>query len=108
MDKNGSGHLDKDEIREGLKAAGYTLSAAELDAAVKAADSDGNGHIDYHGLTLLLLTLRMPCKSNKLYNPYLISFRVCPHGSEFEEMSDQPRSMMPSQQEIFFFLKNNR
>ncbi len=67
MDKDGSGTLDKDEIREGLKAAGYTLSAAELDAAVKAADTDGNGHIDYHGLTILF-TFRMPFP-NKLYDP---------------------------------------
>jgi Ca2+-binding EF-hand superfamily protein len=49
MDKDGSGHLDKKEIAEGLKAAGYNLSAAELEQAINSADKDGNGHIDYHG-----------------------------------------------------------
>ncbi|KAK4161779.1 hypothetical protein QBC43DRAFT_268072 [Cladorrhinum sp. PSN259] len=47
FDKDGSGTISSEELRNVLKSLGENLSDAELDEMVKLADKDGNGEIDY-------------------------------------------------------------
>ncbi|KAK3988877.1 hypothetical protein QBC44DRAFT_350941 [Cladorrhinum sp. PSN332] len=47
FDKDGSGTISSDELRNVLKSLGENLSDAELDEMIKLADKDGDGHIDY-------------------------------------------------------------
>lgn len=47
MDEDGSGTLDKDEIRILAKRLGKKLTNAKLDAAMAEMDADGNGDVDF-------------------------------------------------------------
>lgn len=47
FDKDGSGTISSDELRNVLKSLGENLTDAELDEMIKLADKDGDGHIDY-------------------------------------------------------------
>ncbi|KAK4107130.1 EF-hand [Canariomyces notabilis] len=47
FDKDGSGTISSEELRNVLKSLGENLTDAELDEMVKLADRDGDGHIDY-------------------------------------------------------------
>ena len=46
-DKNGDGHLDKDELLGAFKSMGYVLTQAELDDLFTNIDIDKNGRIAY-------------------------------------------------------------
>lgn len=46
FDKDGSGTISSDELRNVLKSLGENLTDAELDEMIKLADRDGDGHID--------------------------------------------------------------
>jgi calmodulin len=46
FDKDGSGTISSEELRNVLKSLGENLTDAELDEMVKLADRDGDGHID--------------------------------------------------------------
>ncbi|KAJ4289904.1 hypothetical protein N0V88_006699 [Collariella sp. IMI 366227] len=48
FDKDGSGTISSDELRNVLKSLGENLTDAELDEMIKLADHNGDGHIDYH------------------------------------------------------------
>ncbi|KAK4221111.1 hypothetical protein QBC38DRAFT_429655 [Podospora fimiseda] len=47
FDKDGSGTISSDELRNVLKSLGENLTDEELDEMIKLADKDGDGHIDY-------------------------------------------------------------
>lgn len=46
FDKDGSGTISSDELRDALKSLGENLTDAELDEMIKLADSNGDGQID--------------------------------------------------------------
>ena len=46
FDKDGSGTISSDELRNVLKSLGENLTDEELDEMIKLADKDGDGHID--------------------------------------------------------------
>jgi len=46
FDKDGSGTISTDELRNVLKSLGENLTDAELDDMIKLADKNGDGHID--------------------------------------------------------------
>ncbi|KAM7198708.1 hypothetical protein V8F20_006023 [Naviculisporaceae sp. PSN 640] len=48
FDKDGSGTISTEELRDVLRSLGENLTDAELDEMVKLADKNGDGHIDYH------------------------------------------------------------
>ncbi|KAK4132102.1 EF-hand [Trichocladium antarcticum] len=48
FDKDGSGTISSDELRNVLKSLGEDLTDAELDEMIKLADRNGDGSIDYH------------------------------------------------------------
>jgi Ca2+-binding EF-hand superfamily protein len=47
FDADGSGAIDKKEIKEVCKALGVDASGAEIDELIKQADADGDGKIQY-------------------------------------------------------------
>lgn len=47
FDADGSGAIDKDEIKKVCEALGVDASGAEIDELIKQADSDGDGKIQY-------------------------------------------------------------
>ncbi|KAL2167127.1 hypothetical protein VTG60DRAFT_1681 [Thermothelomyces hinnuleus] len=48
FDKDGSGTISSDELRNVLKSLGENLTDQELDEMIKLADRNGDGTIDYH------------------------------------------------------------
>ncbi|KAL2130343.1 hypothetical protein VTI74DRAFT_6569 [Chaetomium olivicolor] len=48
FDKDGSGTISSDELRNVLKSLGENLTDAEVEEMIQLADRDGDGHIDYH------------------------------------------------------------
>jgi calmodulin len=46
FDKDGSGTISSDELRNVLKSLGENLTDAELDEMIKLADRNGDGTID--------------------------------------------------------------
>lgn len=46
FDKDGSGTISSEELRNALKSLGENLTNEELDEMIKLADKDGDGHID--------------------------------------------------------------
>jgi calmodulin len=46
FDKDGSGTISTEELRNVLRSLGENLTDAELDEMVKLADRNGDGHID--------------------------------------------------------------
>jgi len=47
FDKDGSGTISSDELRNVLKSLGENLTDAELDEMLQLADKNGDGQIDY-------------------------------------------------------------
>lgn len=69
FDKDGSGTISSDELRNVLKSLGENLTDAELDEMIKLADKDGDGHIDYQEFAVCVcLTLF----SNLAPSPFLL------------------------------------
>ncbi|KAL2193243.1 hypothetical protein P885DRAFT_72413 [Corynascus similis CBS 632.67] len=48
FDKDGSGTISSEELRNVLKSLGENLTDEELDEMIKLADRNGDGTIDYH------------------------------------------------------------
>lgn len=46
FDRDGSGTINADELRQVMKALGEDLSDAEIDEMIKEADKNGDGSID--------------------------------------------------------------
>jgi len=46
FDKDGSGTINADELRQVMKALGEDLNEAEIDEMIREADKDGDGSID--------------------------------------------------------------
>ena len=46
FDKDGSGTIDSDELRQVLRTMGENLTEAEIEELIQQADRDGNGSID--------------------------------------------------------------
>lgn len=46
FDKDGSGTINADELRQVMKALGEDLSSTEIDEMIKEADKNGDGSID--------------------------------------------------------------
>ncbi|KAK0737756.1 hypothetical protein B0T18DRAFT_233863 [Schizothecium vesticola] len=47
FDKDNSGTISTEELRNVLRSLGENLTDAELDEMIKLADKNGDGHIDY-------------------------------------------------------------
>ena len=47
MDRDGSGKISKDELKELLRSQGYYPSETELETMMEEIDSDHNGEIDF-------------------------------------------------------------
>ena len=47
FDKDGSGNIDLQEMRDAMKALGVFLSKDEVKAMMASVDTDGNGFVDY-------------------------------------------------------------
>lgn len=50
FDKDGSGKIDADELKEALMRLGDKLSQEEAEDMIKSADLDRDGKIDYEGM----------------------------------------------------------
>lgn len=46
FDRDGTGTISKDELRQVMKSIGESLTEAEIDEMLHFADSDGSGTID--------------------------------------------------------------
>ncbi|KIW98198.1 uncharacterized protein Z519_01782 [Cladophialophora bantiana CBS 173.52] len=46
FDKDGSGTISADELRQVMKSLGENLTDAEIDEMIREADKDNNGTID--------------------------------------------------------------
>ncbi|CAD0010667.1 unnamed protein product [Aureobasidium pullulans] len=47
FDRDGSGTISAEELRNVMKSIGENLSDAEIDEMIKEADANGDGNIDY-------------------------------------------------------------
>ena len=47
VDKDGSGMLDRDEVKLLCQKMGKNLSSKQIDAAMAEMDDDGGGEVDY-------------------------------------------------------------
>ncbi|EXJ84667.1 calmodulin [Capronia epimyces CBS 606.96] len=54
FDKDGSGTISADELRQVMKSLGENLTDAEIDEMIREADKDRNGTIDYEEFVQLL------------------------------------------------------
>ena len=50
FDRNGDGRLTSTELREVLQRLGEHMKQEDIDELIRAADKDGDGHIDYEGI----------------------------------------------------------
>ena len=57
FDKDGSGTISADELRQVMKSLGENLTDAEIDEMIKEADKDRNGTIDCRFKRLLTSTV---------------------------------------------------
>ncbi|KAI7774127.1 calmodulin [Diaporthe eres] len=48
FDRDGTGTISKDELRQVMKSIGESLTEAEIDEMLHFADSDGSGTIDFN------------------------------------------------------------
>ncbi|KAK4941471.1 hypothetical protein LTR10_018615 [Elasticomyces elasticus] len=54
FDKDGSGTISADELRQVMKSLGENLTDAEIEEMIREADKDRNGTIDYEEFVQLL------------------------------------------------------
>lgn len=59
FDKNGDGTIEREELKEAIKHIGIPeiMTEEELDTIMDAADTSGNGSIEYNELVRLMLAL---------------------------------------------------
>ena len=50
IDKDNSGNITLAEFREFIQSVGGSLSDADIEAAIKEIDKDGNGEISFQGI----------------------------------------------------------
>ena len=55
FDIDGDGFITRDEIRRVMASMGERLTEEEIENMLLEADADGNGRIDYDGMTSLAL-----------------------------------------------------
>lgn len=53
IDKDNSGNISSDELREYIRSVGGALSDTDIDAAMKEIDKDGNGDVSFEGNPLI-------------------------------------------------------
>ena len=67
IDKNGDGHLSKEEILEGYEEQfGVAISEEEVDKMFKNIDMDGNGTIDYSEFVMATMNEKNLVSNEKL------------------------------------------
>jgi hypothetical protein len=49
MDRDNSGYLDHNEIKDGLRELNYLYSDTEIDEIIKSVDDNNNGQVEYEG-----------------------------------------------------------
>ena len=49
FDKDGSGRISADELRQVMHTLGETLTDEEIEDMIREADTDGDGQINYQG-----------------------------------------------------------
>jgi len=54
FDIDGNGKIDRDELAQVMKNLGQELSAEEIEAMMKEADTDGDGSIDFEEFKALM------------------------------------------------------
>ncbi|KAH8686499.1 hypothetical protein BGZ61DRAFT_52921 [Ilyonectria robusta] len=57
FDKDGSGTISRDEIRQVMLSLGERLTEEEINEMLKVADKDGNGTIDYNEFVHIMTDL---------------------------------------------------
>ena len=66
FDKDGSGHIDREELKDALRALGFQKDAQDpnkIQALMDQADKDGSGSIDKEEFRILMA--RFISKGNK-------------------------------------------
>lgn len=84
IDKNGDGHLQKDEFAEGCVSMGIQLNKNELDAVFNCIDVDGSGEIDFDEFAEFL----QPQKKNaahKQFGQFRQKLMTLLHSNSFED-----------------------
>ena len=61
FDLDGDGFITRDEIRRVMASMGERLTEEEIDNMLREADADGDGRIDYEGVTSLLSCHFLSC-----------------------------------------------
>ena len=51
FDIDGNGLIDEKELKTTMKNLGESVSKSDVKAMIKAADKNGDGKIDYEGIT---------------------------------------------------------
>lgn len=51
FDINGDGLIDNSELKLTMESLGETVTTSDVQAMIQAADRDGDGKIDYEGLS---------------------------------------------------------
>lgn len=54
FDKDGSEQIDKDELKEAMRALGFKLSPEKVQKLMDNADKDGSGSIDFNEFKILM------------------------------------------------------
>ena len=76
FDQNKDGIITTDELKKVLKGLGQDCSAEEIQEFVAAADTDGNGTIDFAEFSRLV---RLDMESNREEDELVAAFRVFDH-----------------------------
>ncbi|KAL6846779.1 hypothetical protein ACP4OV_024227 [Aristida adscensionis] len=85
MDKDNSGNLSLEELKEGLKINGHPVPEAEIKMLLDAGDIDGNGTLDCEEFVTVLLHIKK--MKNEEYLPEAFKF-FDKDGNGFIEMEE--------------------
>lgn len=74
MDRDGSGMISRDELKELLHSQGYHPSESELDTMVRELDADNSGEIDFEEFVSYCVRRRMSRTTSQEANEIMDAF----------------------------------